>query len=433
MSAEVLAADPIVYSRCERTSESFELTGEVTINGVTQTLSRTMIGLDIYDHLPDVNKFFGGFAAPCDLIYRDAVGVETVIYDCSTNSSMAASCAALDPAVSFDGNTIAFSVFQGPLVENIRSIHSQVLHPDADPVNMGAYTLPNTTINPTGSHLHFYNLDTQTLSVIPFESGIFDSGPAFTSDERIAFTSTRDEHAATRIWGFNASSVGTRLWSMDINGKNLKLDSHHSLSQEQHPYPLKDGRLAYSSWQIFGSLPFRWHTSGKTTTVENLFHIYAQAPDGSGNFPIYGQHSGDHTISTFGEDHNAAHFITQTSDERIWFADYYRRNNKALGAVVGVMQEPIGQEGIDPMTASVRADMYVPNDVINGFPWSHNADHTAIPMGLPAVINPNYLDPLPFAGRVGHPGALPNNGLMVSWGQGGCSTVANNADIFARL
>ena len=32
--------------------------------------------------------FFGDFSAPCDLIYRDASGVETVIYDCSTTGSI---------------------------------------------------------------------------------------------------------------------------------------------------------------------------------------------------------------------------------------------------------------------------------------------------------------------------------------------------------
>ena len=428
------AQDPIVYSRCERTTETFELTGDVTVNGVNQTITKSFDGLDIYDVLPDVTNFFSKFAAPCDLVLRDSDGTENVIYDCSSNSSVDSSCAALDPAVSFDGKTIAFSVFHGSLRNHRENINARVLHPEADNVSLGWMSLPNTHIQSTGANLHFYNIETGQTHAVPFETGIYDSGPAFISNTRVAFTSTRDGNATTQVWGAN-TRPGTRIWAMDITGKNLDLSSHHSLSQEQHPYPLKDGRLAYSSWQVFGGLPFR-HTNGAPggfTTLDNLFHIYAQAPDGAGNFPIYGQHSGDHFPSSFGESHTAAHFITQTSDGRVWFADYYRGNNKGLGVVVGVMPEPDGQEGVNPYTASIRSDIYVPRDVISFAGWSHNGDVSSLPMQPPQLTHPSYSDPLPFAGKVGHPAALPNNGLMLAWGKGACSLVARGSEIFPAL
>lgn len=77
----------IVYSRCERTTTTYDLTGTVTIKGQTQTITRTMDGLDIYDVLPDVTNFLSGFTAPCDLVFRDSNGIETVIYDCSSTST----------------------------------------------------------------------------------------------------------------------------------------------------------------------------------------------------------------------------------------------------------------------------------------------------------------------------------------------------------
>ena len=395
----------IVYSRCERTTTTYDLTGTVTIKGQTQTITRTMDGLDIYDVLPDVTNFLSGFTAPCDLVFRDSNGIETVIYDCSSTSTQKSACAALDPAVSFDGKTIAFSVFRGALKNHKETIDSRVIHPDADKANLGFYTLPNKLLESTGSHLLFYSIDTKKTQATQFVPGVYDSGPAFISNTRIAFTSTRDGNTTTIIWGTTGSRAGTRIWTVDIDGKNPDLASHHSLSQEQHPFMLRDGRLAYSSWQIFGGRPFRYPNgaAGGFDTPDNQFHIYAQDPDGAGNFPIYGQHSGNHSPSYFGEDHSAAHFITQTSDDRVWFADYYRGNNNGLGALIGVIPEPKGQEGISPQKATHHGDFYVPRDVINFAAWTNNGDTMSMVLVSPTITHPNYNDFIPFAGRLGHP------------------------------
>ncbi|MCP5252021.1 MAG: hypothetical protein H6939_09955 [Burkholderiales bacterium] len=433
--APVFAQEPLVYSRCERTTATYQLTGNVIVNGQSQSVTRTMTGLDVYDVLPDVTNFFGDFSAPCDLVYRDANGVETVIFNCSATSTNQNACAALDPAVSFDGKIIAFAVFRGSLVNHQEwNVDSRVLHPDAEPANLGSKTLPNKRLQTTGAHLHFYTIATGKTLAIPFTPGVYDSGPAFISNSRVAFTSTRDGHTSTLVFHSTGSKEGTRIWAVDIDGRNPDLSSHHALSQEQHPFMLKNGRLAYSSWQIFGGLPFR-HPNGSAggfTTVDNMFHIYAQDPDGARNFPIFGQHIPVATTSSFGSNHDAAHFITQTSDERIWFADYYRGNNNGLGAVIGVMAEPEGQEGFGPTEVTNHADLFVPRDTINFAAWSNNADRMAKPMVSPAITHPAYADPIPFAGKVGHPAALPGNALMLVWGKGACSTVARS-DVFQML
>jgi hypothetical protein len=431
----VFAQDPIVYSRCERTTATYQLTGSVTVNGQTQTVTRTMTGLDVYDVLPDVTNFLTNFSAPCDLVYRDAAGAETVIFSCSTTSTNQNACAALDPAVSFDGGTIAFSVFRGSLANHQEwSVDSRVLHPDAEPANLGTKTLPNKRLQTTGAHLHFHTIATGKTLAIPFVSGVYDSGPAFVSNSRVAFTSTRDGNTSTLVFRTSQSKAGTRIWAVDIDGKNPDLASHHSTSQEQHPFMLKDGRLAYSSWQIFGGLPFRSGngSAGGFTTIDNLFHIFTQNPDGSENFAFFGQHSGFGALSYFGEDHMASHFITQTSDERVWFADYYRGNNNGLGVLIGVMSEPEGQEGFGPTEITNSADLFAPRDVINFATWATNSDTMAKPLISPAITHPAYSDPIPFAGKVGHPLALTNNGLGLVWGKGACSTVSSSA-VFTAL
>ncbi len=433
--SEAFAADPIVYSRCKRTTAPVELSATITVSGEPATVSRIFYGTDIYDVLPDVTNFFDNFSAPCDLVYRDAKGVETVLYDCSTTSSMGSSCAALDPQVSPDGSKIAFSVFKGTLKNHIEMyFDARVLHPEADPGQiLGHKTFPNTLLIGQGAQLMYYDLvENEVIPVLPYISGVWDSGPTFITNNRLAFTSTRDGNTATVVFRTTASKKGTRIWAVDLDGKNLDLSSHHSTSQEQHPFMLKDGRVAYSSWQIFGGIPFRHGAPGAPDTIDNFFHIYAQDPDGAGNFPIYGQHSGDHLPSYFGENHVAAHFLTQTSDGRIWFADYYRGNNSGLGAVIGVMPEPKGQEGFAPSEVAHHGDWFVPRDAINFAAWATNADQMSDPLLSPAVTHPNYADPIPFAGKLGHPAALSGNGLMLAWGKGACSSVVKQ-HIFEAL
>jgi hypothetical protein len=440
-SAEAAAQDvPIVYVRCPRSDAAVEVTGDVTVAGVTRTASRTMRGFDAYDFMPEVSFFHTGFTAPCDLVYREPSGTERILFDCTSQSTTgAAGCAALDPAVSFDGRTVAFTVFRGTLNQSRGGgIAGRVLDPAADPntyvSNRRPETFPNRYLAATESQLHLVDVATGEVTELPHVAGEFDSGPAFLPGDRLAFTSTRDGNRCTVVWTRGDLGRGTRIWTMDLDGRNIDLASHHSLSQEQHPIVLRDGRVAYASWQIFGTLPFR-HTNGDpggSTSLANLFHVYTQAPDGAGNFAFYGQHSGDHNPSYFGSGHNAAHFLGQTSDSRVWTADYYRANNFGLGSVVGIMPEPEGQEGLSPEEAVNYSDVYAPRDAILFARWSHPGDVGAFVMPEPAMRHPNYADPLPWAGKVGHPAPLPDNGLMLVWGKGACSQVSDNA-IFDRL
>lgn len=426
---------PLVYVRCARTDVTVDLTLDVTIDGTTRAVTRTMRGLDVYDVLPDVTHFFSGFNAPCDLMHRAADGTERVLYDCSSTSTDEASCAAMDPAVSFDGATVAFTVFRGPLSAGSEPVHPQVIDPRAAPGPAVRLPLPNRTLAATEAQLHLVDVATGEVRALPHEPETFDAGPAFLPNGRLAFTSSRDGNTTTLVFGTNSSGRGSRLYAMDLDGRNVDLSSHHSLAQEQHPIVLRDGRLALTSWQIFGGLPFR-HTNGSPggfTTIGNLFHLYTQHPDGALPFAFYGQHAGDHTpLTSTGVDHKAAHFLTQTSDGRVWFTDYYRGNNNGLGVVIGVMPEPDGQEGFGPDEIMARGDLYAPRDVQRLTRWATSSDNMASPMREPPLSVPTYADPLPFAGKVGHPSALPDGGLLVTWGKGACSTVSGSG-IFTAL
>ena len=255
--SHALAAEPIIYSKCKRTTENFDLTATVTIAGQQQSITRTLTGLSIYDNLPDTARFLTDFTAPCDLVYRDAAGVETVIYDCSTTSTDAASCAALDGAVSFDGQRVAFSVFKGTLEKHLEwGVDSRVVHPDADQANIGNILFPNRRLQTTGAHLMLYDIGTGTLSTItPFMAGTYDSGPTFDSTTELVYTSNRSSHTTDVVFRSTQSKPGIALWKIGVDGKNNRLLSYQETTQVQHPIKLTNGWLAYSRWDIWGATP----------------------------------------------------------------------------------------------------------------------------------------------------------------------------------
>ncbi len=424
---------PIVYIRCARTTAEVDITGPVTVNGVSMMKTRHMLGADIHDVMPDVTNFFSNFSAPCDLMYREPSGTERVLFDCSTTSTDAAACAAMDPSVSYDGKNIIFSVFRGKLVHPSENIHPQVLDPLATNTNYTGFTFPNKILQTKEAQLYIVNVATGEAKSLPHVADTIDAGPTYLPDGRITFTSTREAQRRSMVAGTNNAGATAQLWTADPDGRNADLASHHGLGGDEHPMVLRDGRVAYTSWQGMMSLPHRYGngTVGGFTTIDNLFQLFVQSPDGANPFALYGQHAGDHGyITSIHSSHNAAHFLAQTTDERIWTTDYYRGNNNGLGVVYGFMAPPAGQEGI--IGANPQMDLYVPQDMVKLAEWAHNGDGSASLIKPPALTPMGYTSPTPWAGKLGHPAALPNNGLMVAWGKGPCSTVVDN-DVFPAL
>ena len=419
---------PIVYIRCERTDRQVTLKGTVVIDGQRKPASRVMRGADIYDVLPDVSHFFGGFSGPCDLVYRAPSGEERVLYDCSSRSSMEQACAAMDPAVSFDGRRVLFALFEGSLKPYKFRFPAPILDPAAEnKKQMFWATLPVKRLAAQQSRLLIVDIDSGRVTTLPHEPKTFDSGPAWLSDGRIAFTSTRGNPYQTLVFGATDSNRRiARIHVMDTNGKNIELTGYHGLGGQQHPFQLLDGRLSYSSWQLFGALPFRTTNGspGRFGTLANFFHLYSQYPDGSVPFALYGQHRANYT-GRFGQNHKAAHFAGQSSDGRVWVTDYYRANNNGLGIIVGFPLPPEGQEGIGPDDKPGIGDIYRPRGMVNLASWATSEDTFARGMPKPAYSDPEYADPLAFAGKLGHPWGAPGNRLLVTWGKGPCSTVAS--------
>lgn len=432
-AAASTSAVPIVYTRCARTELEAPITATVTVKGRPTTITKTLGHTDVLDVLPDVVNFYDGFTAPCDLILRDAAGRERTLYDCGTRSRETDTCAALDAAVSFDGKEIAFSLFRGRLERRAIEVPPEFFDPSATGNQSIRVQLPNAYLASRDAQLHLVDVATGTVIPLPHRAGVFDSGPAWLSNGRLAFTSTRSAQFSTPVG--SSQRLASQVFTMDRDGRNVEKASYHALAGEQHPLQLLDGRLAMSSWQLFGMLPYRGDNGspGGLGTLANFFHVYSQHPDGANVFPLFGQHSGGHgTYPNAPATHFAAHFLGQSSDGRLWAADYYRGNNSGLGQIIGFPLPPVGQEGIGPDARPHIHDIYRPRGFTMLTTWATGFDGAAIRMPPPSFRIPTYRDPLMLAGKVSQPSGLPNNDLLLTWGVGACSSLGAGHIIFGE-
>lgn len=141
-----------------------------------------------------------------------------------------------DPAVSFDGKKILFSMRpSGGSQRNIYEI-------DADGTNMRQVT----------------------------SGGGDDFDPLYLPDGRVMFTSTR----AGEMDEYNHAPSAT-LHTCDYDGSNIERVSFNQ-SDDFDPELLPDGRIVYTRWEHFGTM--------------NRFPLFVTNPDGTGTFHKFGPH-----------------------------------------------------------------------------------------------------------------------------------------------
>jgi hypothetical protein len=435
-SAARAGPPPIVYSRCPRHHQPFTITGPLTKDGTTTTATAQIPNGDLVDVLPDTLHSTSGFVAPCDLVYRDGQGNERILYSCIAGSTPASACAALDAAVSFDARTVAFSVFHGTLLHPRLSADGTAFDPAATNLTPFYVDAPGYRLVTTDAQIVLADLASGEVTPLAAPAGTYNFAPTWSSDGRILFSSSgrRDIYGPTPLC-VATSSPSVQLYAMDPDGRNVELVSPHALAAELHPLQLADGRVAVSSWQEFGLLAYRHGNSISTCgPLSNFFHVFTQNPDGSGATAFFGQHVGDPTAAEaplFGPE-QAAHFFGQSSDGRLWKANYWRGDNLGLGSIEGFPAPPPGEEGPsvpeaqDKGTTPYRA----PGEVTLAL-WASNADEYSPPMPAPPLTVPGYAQPLAYAGKLSHPSGLPGNALLLTWGQGPCSQNAGLPDVLA--
>ncbi len=141
-----------------------------------------------------------------------------------------------DPAVSFDGTKIMFS-----------------MRP------------------PGGAHRNIYEINADGSGLHQITSGGGDDyDPLYLPDGRIAFTSNRDGEMDE----YNHSPA-EHLYTANMDGSQMERISYNQ-SDDFDPELLPDGRIVYTRWEHFGTM--------------NRFPLFATNPDGTGAFHFYGPH-----------------------------------------------------------------------------------------------------------------------------------------------
>jgi hypothetical protein len=141
-----------------------------------------------------------------------------------------------DPCVSFDGQRILFSMRPaGGGNRNIYEIH-------ADGTGLRQVT----------------------------SGGGPDFDPLYLPDDRILFTSSRDNEMDE----YNHAPA-EHLYTCDAGGSNLERVSYNQ-SDDFDPTLLPNGRVMYTRWEHFGTM--------------NRFPLFVTNPDGTGTFHFYGPH-----------------------------------------------------------------------------------------------------------------------------------------------
>ncbi len=239
-----------------------------------------------------------------------------------------------DPYVSFDGNSVYYSLF--PDLEGADDYHAPKHGADIFKIHVPSrrivrlthqeYT-PNTgAVDWSADIRHPANGKTW------FSYGVLNLGPCPLPGGRIAFVSNRNGYKPPKHhW------PTLQLFVMDDDGRNVELIGYLNLGMALHPTILTDGRILFSSQE----------SQGLRNSI--LWGVWSINPDGTKWGPV---------VSAFdlGEAPNAFHFQTQLSDGSIVIEGYYNLNNSGFGTLFKIQpQAPRDTRHLARLTGAIPA------------------------------------------------------------------------------
>lgn len=324
-------------------------------------------------------------APGADLILLHPNGKETILVDCIK-------CSAMDPVISFDGNTVYYSLIEYPGKGSPSWLYK--IH-----LNRKPFTPIRLTYN-DGFDSNFYAGNTTKEHNQASTRNIRDMAPTPLADGRLLFTSNRAGLTALDP-GADAVIAGSvqQLYVMDDHEgeaktkvlANIKKLDFSSLHTVQHPMQLLDGRILFSSWQDAGH-KYRY-------AMTNLFTIH---PDGT-------------NLQQFTEPHDhhkmLEHFITQLPNEDVISAYYYPSFDYGFGIL---MRYPIDPPGPDFLRGNIKQrTSYHNKNRVSYKEFDRKGTQSITPHTTPSdVPAPNK------SGKYSMPSVAANNSLLVAYSKG---------------
>ncbi|MCK9539950.1 hypothetical protein [Dokdonella sp.] len=343
--------DGIVYVRVPRSINTVPVTGGEQPGA-------------LFDTLPEVHYIKENFNAPGQLVWRRANGEEVIIYDCMEDNPVRPGppqqgqdvCVPMDPAVSFDGRYLAFSVYHGPYDKTRRLT--------TVPQGSGEVGKLRSSYGakPSWAGIYSYDFTTRQVHAWPNANHVWDTAPVWLPDNRIMFSSTRAGIWARFVIG--PTEPAQQLWIADVNGdgtnpRNFRNVDPHDQENALHPFVHSAGRVFYSSHQTNRVRIEVTPAGGDHQTRSNLWwlmstdirggdlnaHLHAHRFKWAGNL---------NQILTL----TALHFLGERDNGDLCSDMYYRRNNFGGGKIVcwpaldpddqTEDRSPLGHEGAYP-------------------------------------------------------------------------------------
>ncbi len=369
-----------VYVRVPRTQGPVEAETRL---GETFTIDHP----DVNDRLPDTKLQVAGFNAPGQLVHIDAKGNRRILFDCFKEATP---CVPLDPAVSFDGSEVIFSVlYQSPEFErNGRKLEKS-----------------------SEAQLMIVRLDTGEIRKLPHRSGTYDLGPVWLPNGKIMFTSNRSAKWGTVLRGATpATHQSLQLWIANADGTEPHNVGVHEVDGALNPFVLSSGRVIYSSWQLNHMLAYRANNGGpnKFGTIHNMFWVASVNQEGGDWQSLFGAHTSKYGNGRFGFSVKGLHFLGEMSSGWICATNYYRGNNFGGGEIVCWEPEPDMVEGMYIGETDQLADVFRPRNMVNVASWARSADTFSFKRdGM-------------FLGKLRDPEGLPEGQLLLTFLRGAC-------------
>lgn len=335
--------------------------------------------------------------AGADLVLLKPDGTEEILVDCGTT------CSVYDPFISYDATTVYYTLIDqfDEFPQSANALTRGLLykiHLDEQP-----YTPIQLTFDESFESDKYAGNSSGGDFLADAHRNMRDMAPVPLEDGRILFTSNRSAFV-----GYNslADEIGRgsvqELWVMDdhegeLNTAELanmrKLDMG-TLHMVQHPLQLKDGRIAFTTWQDAGT---RYQYS-----MSPIFTIH---PDGT-------------NLQQFTEPHWRQkwleHFLTQLPNEDVVWALYYPSFDYGFGVI---QKAPIGtgnkNSPPDYLSGSVKQRWTHNGNLISKRGFDRKGTIVLTPHTSPAdAPAPNE------SGKYSYPSVAPNGNLLVAYSTG---------------
>jgi hypothetical protein len=339
--------------------------------------------------------------AGADLMLLHPDGTEEVLVRGGTGS-------VTDPVVSFDGESVYYSLFhdmKGASIAHGGSSGADIFKFHVKSRKIIQLTTQQFTPN-TGAGNWSKDYRTPEAGKNYFSFGVFNMGPCPLPGGKLMFTSNRNGFKPPKRLPHTL-----QLFVMDDDGGNVECIGHLNLGMALHPTVLTDGRVMFSSLESQGL---------RTSTLWGLWTIN---PDGTNWGPM---------ASAFlpGWSPSAWHFQTQMSDGSIVAEEYYNQTSNGFGGFVKFpVTPPPGSAAFGPGYSEDPRNPPLRNGRLdNGSPRISRLPFS--PFGIESLTLFARTDegPADFSvrgqrtstrvGKVTHPSAAPDNHLLTVWSPG---------------